>query len=135
MRNHFDIRFLLLALFVNGGVVFFINVSEGGTSSASISGIVQLFVSGGLAGFTVPYTKRNATVEKASTAYRRGSLYMATFVAGFGFLLHWWFETPELLGTVIWNFCLNAVAGALLVYLKRNTGNLPKPLQILAEKL
>lgn len=135
MRNHFDIRFLLLALVVNGGVVFFLNLSEGGASGASVSGIVQLFVSGGLAGFTVPYTKRNALHKRALVAYRRGSLYMASFVAGFGFLLHWWFGTPELLGTVTWNFFLNAVAGALLVYLKRNMEKLPKSLQTLAERL
>jgi hypothetical protein len=135
MKTHFDVRFLLLALIINGGAVFFINLYEGGASGASISGIVQLAVSGGLAGFTIPYTRRSALMSSTSVAYRRGSLYMATFVAGIGGLLHWWFETPELFGTIMWNFCLNASAGATLVYLKRNSETLPLPLRGIAKRL
>ena len=34
MRTHFDVRFLLLALVVNGGAVFLINLHEGGAAGA-----------------------------------------------------------------------------------------------------
>ena len=120
LRKHLEVRYVYLALVVNGIAVYWINLQEGGTAGATTSGIVQLCVSGALAGFTVPYTKRKARFLGYGDAYFYGSIAMASFVTLVGLIAHFVFRTPDLFWTVVWNFGLNAVAGATLVALKRN---------------
>jgi hypothetical protein len=134
-EKKFDIRFVLLSVLINGGAVFYINLSEGGAGGAGISGIVQLFVSGRLAGFTVPYAVRKASLPNVVMAYFYSSLVTATFVATVGWLIHYIFLTPDLAGTVIWNFCVNAFSFAGIVWLKRNISRLPPRLRSITEKL
>ena len=135
MRKFFDWRYLLVAVIVNGVPVFFINLEEGGRAGASLSGLVQFFVSASMAGFSMPYCVRNALRPDAVSAYFRSSLVMAVGVATYGGLIHYVAHTPDLTGTIVWNFGLNICAGAVTVFLKRNETNLPAWLQNLAKRL
>ncbi len=102
----------------NGGVVFYINL-RGGTYEATIAGVVQLFVSAILAGFTGPFAVRSAQ-RRTVSAYFYGSLVMASGVALFGALLHWSFASPNLLGTILWTFSINLLWGGFLVFVTRS---------------
>ena len=134
-KRKFDFRFVLIALLVNGGAVFVINLGEGGGSGASLAGVVQLLVSGGVAGFSIPYTIRNSLLQSSALAYLRGGFVMASAVATIGWATHFFFETPDLFGTVLWNFALNFVGGSIIVWSKRNQDKLSPKLRTLVEKL
>ena len=88
MRKHFDCRLALLALLFNGGIVFWINFFEGGSLGASVSLLIQLVVSGSLAGFTIPFSKNMAYTKGTGRAYFWGSFVMALFVATVGGIAH-----------------------------------------------
>ena len=135
MGKKFQLRYLILATVFNGLVVFFINLSEGGNIRAGGSGMVQLWVSASMAGFSIPYAVTHAVRPKLALALFHSSFVMATAVMLWGLLWHWLFSTPELFGTTVWNFSLNATAGLIIVYLKRNMISLPPLLRKIAQKL
>jgi hypothetical protein len=101
---------------------------RGGSAEATVAGIVQLFVSALLAGFTGPFAVRSARLNIVR-AYVYGSFVMASGVAFFGGLLHWYFESPNLSGTILWNFFLNLLGGGLVVFVIRNKNALKERIQ------
>lgn len=135
-QDTFDWRFFVIILIGNGLIVFGINYfASGVTTMATKAGVVQMILSGVIAGFTFPYTKLVARKTNWITAYGQGALLVASGAGLCGLIVHGYFATPNISATIAWIFFSNCIGSSLLIFSKRSHKQLPTSWQKMNDML